>query len=189
MKILIVAHPDDEILWFEPTYFDRIYIVFLNRHDKPDINVKRLNCIANHPLKEKISLLFLEESGFWKDSTRYKQHNLAKKQLIECLIKLSSEQKISEIFTHNEMGEYGHDDHILVNESVISVFSNLCPIWMPNKFIQTVSQYKPKSHQVKNITINIKNFFIIREIYRREKAWTWNMHYHPNEIEIFYKHE
>ena len=28
MKILVVAHPDDEILWFNPKRYDKIIIVF-----------------------------------------------------------------------------------------------------------------------------------------------------------------
>ncbi|WP_028389032.1 hypothetical protein [Legionella fairfieldensis] len=35
MKVLTVAHPDDEIIWFSPQDFDLIVIAFLVRHDKP----------------------------------------------------------------------------------------------------------------------------------------------------------
>ncbi|GAG99008.1 unnamed protein product, partial [marine sediment metagenome] len=35
MKILIVAHLDDELLWFNPQSFDKIIVAFLGRADKP----------------------------------------------------------------------------------------------------------------------------------------------------------
>jgi len=70
MKALIVAHPDDEIIWFSPQSFDLIIIAFLARHDRPYARYCRELAIAEHPLKDRITLLNIEESGFWKDNSR-----------------------------------------------------------------------------------------------------------------------
>ena len=187
MKILIVAHPDDEILWFNPSYFDQIYIAFLDRHDKPGIKEKRLNCILSHPFREKISIIALEESGYWKDRTRYKMHGYAKEKLLNALQSILEKERISEIYTHNEVGEYGHSDHILVNECVNSVFEKKCRIWMPYKFIFSTAQYQPRYVQKHDMKIDIDKFKFIRGIYLSHDSWTWNTEYQPGSVETYYR--
>lgn len=54
MKYLIVAHPDDEIIWFHPENYDKIVIVFLKREDQPDITRGRQEVKKHHPLKDRI---------------------------------------------------------------------------------------------------------------------------------------
>lgn len=54
MNVLIVAHPDDEIIWFSPVSFDLIVIAFLARHDKPYTKYYRELAIAEHPLYRRI---------------------------------------------------------------------------------------------------------------------------------------
>ncbi len=76
MNVLVVAHPDDEILWFTPQSFDLIVIAFLARHDKPYAKHCREMALAEHPFKEKIISLHIDESGFWKDKSRVKQYQL-----------------------------------------------------------------------------------------------------------------
>src|SRR3990167_1248610 len=135
LKVLIVAHPDDEILWFNPSYFDRIYITFLGRNDKPEMKDKRLKCIRCHPFKERITLLSLCESGYWKDPKKCKEHHQVKTELTVALQNIAKDTQIKEVFTHNPSGEYGHSDHILVHECIATIFSAQCDIWMPYKFI------------------------------------------------------
>ena len=56
MKVLIVAHPDDEIIWFSPRNFDLIVIAFTGRHDRLLAQQCRELAIAEHPLNERIIL-------------------------------------------------------------------------------------------------------------------------------------
>lgn len=127
MKALIVAHPDDEIIWFSPQNFDLIVIAFTGRHDRPLAQQCRELAIAEHPLKNRIVLLNIEESGFWKDNSRINQLRASRKILSSSLRKLKKLYSFKEIFTHNSTGEYGHDDHILVNELVTSIFTESNP--------------------------------------------------------------
>lgn len=187
MRVLIVAHPDDEILWFNPAYFERIYIAFLGRRDKPELSKKRLTSLSLHPFKDKISIFNLEESGYWKDRSRYQEHTSAKEYLLEKLKHIKGHEKISEIYTHNDVGEYGHSDHILVNKCVYSVFKETHPIWMPYKFIFSVSGFQPGYIQMKSIESDISSFNRIRSIYIRQAAWTWNLEYYPEPLENYYR--
>jgi len=187
MKILIVAHPDDEILWFDSRSFDLIVIAFLGRHDKPEIENKRLKVINMHPEKNKIILFSISESGYWKDKSRHQEHNKVKMQLMNLLETLFNKYVPSEVYTHNHLGEYGHFDHILIHNCVVQVLQNHCQIWFPFKFTQKLCKYIP--HQVEKIYIpmNIEHFYQIREIYIQHEAWTWNFNYQPSPTECFYR--
>ena len=66
MKLLVVSHPDDEVIWFNPEKFDKIIIVFLARLDR-DVAEARSKAINAHPLVDKITCLGLTESNYWRD--------------------------------------------------------------------------------------------------------------------------
>lgn len=183
MKALIVAHPDDEIIWFPSQYFDLIVIVFLARHDKPYAEHCRRLALDEHPLKERIILLKIDEPGYWKDKNRKEHYNVAKVTLYHSLLKLKSDYTFKQIFTHNSFGEYGHDDHILVHESVKEVFGDTeiyCPTITNNDH-----HYEPA------ITMkNDLNFYEkVKQIYIKHKAWTWKLNYVPPEKMAFYLSE
>lgn len=172
MNVLIVAHPDDEILWFTPQSFDLIVIAFLARHDKLYAKHCRERALAEHPFKEKIISLDIDESGFWKDKSRVKQYQASREKLFESLLKLKQEYSFTKIFTHNSEGEYGHDDHILVNEAVTALFPEIevfCPIDANNSGGQDDI----------SILNNLEIYNQVKAIYVKNKAWTWNRDYLP----------
>jgi len=89
------------------------------------------------------------------------------------LLKLKQEYSFTKIFTHNSDGEYGHDDHILVNEAVTALFPEIeifCPIDTTNPGDQgeTIS-----------ILNNLEIYSQVKAIYVKNKAWTWNNDYLP----------
>lgn len=180
-KVLLVAHPDDEILWFNPSYFDHIFIVFCERSDKPNFGSRRIAALQDHPLRDRITFLELPEPGYWKDPKRIRYFEETKVLLLEILQKLKAENEIHEIYTHNETGEYGHDDHIMLSNCVAHVFKDDCPIWMPlmkgeiSKPIITITQ-----------EMNVVQFKEIRKIYIKHKVWTWNLFYLPPPLRQYY---
>lgn len=184
-KILFVAHPDDEILWFAPDYFDRIYMVFLHREDKPWFRLARLEALSYHPLHDRIYVLDLEEPGYWKDASRYQHYLVAKEKLCHELIMIRDLAQHAEIFTHNTYGEYGHVDHQLTFECVHQVFQHTHKIWTPAKCWLPVSSIEQEIKPQKSLPINLMLFREIRMIYHRFKVWTWNLYFEPNEFERF----
>lgn len=173
MKALIVAHPDDEIIWFTPLVFDVIIIAFMGRHDKPYTRLCRERAVSEHPLREKIILLNIDESGYWKDKHRIQEHQVARKKLVNSLLKIKKQYLFDQIFTHNYKGEYGHDDHILVHKTVTSLFSST-EIFCPTVTGDNV-------HQPTTITLsnNLVFYRLAKEIYSKNKAWTWSNEYEP----------
>lgn len=61
---LVVAHPDDELLWFGSVVdrMSRIFIVFADHPDEPELGAARRAALRNHPLAERITLLGLTET-------------------------------------------------------------------------------------------------------------------------------
>lgn len=179
MKSLIVAHPDDEIIWFSPQDFDLIVIAFLARHDKPLAAYYRKLAIEAHPLRERIILLGIEESGFWKDGKRKLEFQKSEQILFDSLENLKKQFLITEIYTHNIEGEYGHHDHILVNKLVstifheVKIFSPLC---------------NDKINDSKNIIMvkNDLNFYTkVKDLYIKNHSWTWKIDYIP-PVNLYY---
>lgn len=174
MKVLIVAHPDDEIIWFSPQNFDLIVIAFLARHDKPHARYYRKLAIENHPLKERIMLLDIDESGFWKDKSRLTEFKKCQKILYNSLVNIKNQFHLKEIYTHNSVGEYGHNDHILINQLVISIFKDqdiFSPIDEINSSTDTIA--------VEN---DLDFYLQVRDVYIKNQAWTWKKDYMPPEI-------
>lgn len=179
MNVLIVAHPDDEIIWFAPQSFDLIVIVFLARHDKLYAKNCREMAIAEHPFNEKIILLGIDESGFWKDKSRVKEYEASRKNIYESLSAIKHQYLFTNIFTHNSEGEYGHDDHILVNEVVTKIFSEIdifCPI--------DINSYKGHG-EIITVLNNLDIYSEVKKIYIKNNAWTWKNDYLPPK-ELFY---
>lgn len=168
MKILVVAHPDDEIIWFNPKGFDKIVICFCDRKDKPEFYDKRLQALYLHPLKEKIVNLQLVESKFWEDEEQ------GRKKLEEELLKHTETAKI--IYTHNEVGEYGHIDHILVHNVITKI--SRCPVFCLVK------------DDEKGNCSEKPNYSLIESIIRTYKShgvWTWYKDWCPPESYIYKK--
>jgi LmbE family N-acetylglucosaminyl deacetylase len=118
MRYNIVAHPDDECIWFNPEEYDKIVIVFTDRSDVEGFGAKRKQALEEHPLKEKIVTLDLVESNYWRDVTKIKDFEDNYHELCEWL-----EDNIKEedtITTHDANGEYGHLDHNLVHTACMN---------------------------------------------------------------------
>ncbi|ASQ47048.1 hypothetical protein [Legionella clemsonensis] len=183
MKALIVAHPDDEVIWFPSKYFDLIVIAFLARHDKPYAALCRRLALQEHPLKERILLLEIDESGYWKDKTREQQFNEAKINLYHSLLELKDKYTFTEIFTHNSVGEYGHSDHILVHELVKKVFCG------SKIFCPAIPETRLKNYNYVSMNSDIEFYNETKDIYIKNKAWTWKIDYVPPKELIFHLNE
>ena len=139
MKLLLCAHPDDEVLWFNPDDFDKIVIVFGRRKDKPTVwNNKRIEAVKNHPLKDKITFLNLEESNFWRDATCEDDYQ---KNFVDLCLALEK-FKPDSVTTHNANGEYGHLDHKLCFMACMQVFDCLVNGISPIRYRQIKEHYK-----------------------------------------------
>ncbi|MFK7824298.1 MAG: hypothetical protein AB8G05_09080 [Oligoflexales bacterium] len=177
-RCLVVAHPDDEVIWFAPEYFNLIVIVFLGREDKPWMDPCRKKSLFEHDLGDKILCLNLIESGFWKDASRSKEHRSAYAKTQRELKAIFNRSSFNEIYTHGPEGEYGHSDHTLVHQVVKKVLR-------PDQMM-----YYPVSHTSRLFDLVHKSDTVLRkrimQVYKMNKCWTWNEDHIFNE-EIKYR--
>ena len=82
-KYLIVAHPDDEVVWFNPLLYDKIFIAFLDRSDNIDITDGRKKVLKEHTLRNKIICFAIKESNYWRNKNKEKEFKQCYDELIK----------------------------------------------------------------------------------------------------------
>ena len=149
MKVLIVAHPDDEVIWFAPEKFDKIIIVFEVFGDGRSSDGRR-EALREHPLRDRITRLGLQESNFWRDSAKAESHSKNYESLCGYLKTVLMPGPDDEVTTHGPMGEYQHADHLLVHKACMASLN--CP----------VNGKDPVLYRA------------IRRVYEKHGCWTWH---------------
>ena len=181
-KYLIVAHPDDEVIWFNPGDFDKIFIVFGNRTDSLEKSEARKKVIDSHPYKHKIECFDLVESNYHKDKTKIKEY---KDNYDDFIYKLKNHLTSGiELWTHNLWGEYGHEDHILVHQGVVELATKYnLPVYCYNGID------KLDIRDTKVVKTNLEDFKKIKQLYLKHGAWTWDNDFIPDHSREYFKHE
>ena len=153
MKTLIVAHPDDEIIWFDAQMFDKIVIVFL-ADENGKLKEERKKALLDHPLRDRIVCLGIKETENAGD-----------------LFSLLPEHidEATEIWTHNPWGEYGHIQHKLVYQVVKEITDKPIYCNMIDKNEAGEEYYNRKSFEIK---FDNDFFEKVKKIYVKNKCWT-----------------
>ena len=150
-SVLVVAHPDDEVLWFSSILdsVSKILMVYDTAGGSADRRAALRETLADHLLADKITNLAIG---------RVRSHNRSRwpepvetdyglkleidpamdaayaAQLHEVREKLRPHLKdASNVFTHNPWGEYGHEDHVQLSKCVSSLANELgAAVWYSN---------------------------------------------------------
>lgn len=124
-KLMIVAHPDDEILWGGMNLLlDSGWHVIVSTHGNP-------KDFRYHELKNSIKYAGVYEWEMFNITDVYtedqdkadKTFNNKTTAFYKNLLKLSK-QKWDLVLTHNNLGEYGHAHHIALHNLVKKLFKN-----------------------------------------------------------------
>lgn len=187
MKLLICAHPDDEILWFNPENFDKIIIVFLARSGNDKFNLGRLEALREHPFSDKIFSLHCMESELTQNSRKNKEAAVKRyfanyKKLERLLPKFLLEA--DEIFTHNQWGEYGHPEHVLINV-VLSKIAPEIPTYCLGNLVGENQFFTMPREEAMNTPL----FEEIKAIYKKHGVWTFREDYKLPTIMRYFKEE
>ena len=182
--LIVVAHPDDEIIFGWPILQDKT------------IRKKILCCSSDFSNKErewckyrKLSLFEVckkiecevicldYDSEFYRMETRKETLSGMLKNVI---LKIKNMESFDYIYTHNFWGEYGHLDHIIINNICMSlnypilisdmfIESN----WMP--FLEMPIHYKKMFNVSENNCVLDTDFYNeIKNIYKKSNVWTWS---------------
>ncbi len=199
-SILIVAHPDDEALWFSSilNQVDEVILCFLDIGSQPEWTKGRQKSISAHPISN-ITCLGIKESEVF-DGADWQQPVVTKYGIEiskrECSdktyknnyeeLKQQLENKLAgyqNIFTHNPWGEYGHEEHVQVYRVLKELqnnmqynlwFSNYCSNKSFNLMLAYVSGFNSEY-----VTLNTDKILgsRLKNLYKKNNCWTWYDNY------------
>jgi LmbE family N-acetylglucosaminyl deacetylase len=197
MLTLVVAHPDDEALWFSSVAVRaaKVIMCFLGGSG---LALQRRLAIRDHPL-DCIVPLGLRQSGAFRHSdwkfpvetdvgleiVRDDRVRRRYADNFHALVKLLGPElrDSREVFTHNPWGEYGHEEHVQVYRAVRTLQDSLSfDLWVNNyssdKSVSLLQEYlcgqyvRYETHQV-----NTPFAERTKSVYLRHGAWTWQDDY------------
>lgn len=211
-KLIIVAHPDDEILWFSSQFKDAsdVVVCFSDVIDNPApgypfIGDKRRRFFEEQPYDHFYSL-DLEEPGTFglvnfdtakitdtgvkiPDPKTQKKYNQTFEIIVDKIKPILSGKDI--VYTHNPWGEYGHPDHILVHRAVTKIAKEKgIPVYWSTYVSDWTIKFAYKTlytSKVDLITHNTDNqvFNTLLDLYKKHEIWTWNNVYRLPSMEHF----
>ncbi len=195
-SVLIVAHPDDDVLWMGSVIDKVESIIFCFRDDpgNPDLGEAREKTIDQYPIPG-ISSFGLTEPQAWNranwsqpEATPYgirlgycKDSERRYRNIYEDLLHILRGRlvNIKNVFTHNPWGEYGHEEHVLVYRVLKTLqaefhydlwFSNYCS----NRSVNFMNHYiSGFGAEYECLPVSLALVSEIVEIYKRNGCWTW----------------
>ena len=205
--LLVVAHPDDEILWFGSVLerMTTVVVCFLDYDAVPWLGESRRRALAEHPLdslhclgrgeagsldRADWALPRLETAGLrlgaGEARVRYRRNAAWLARRLPSLI-----DGHDVIFGHGPWGEYGHEDHVQLH----AVLHRACrtaglDFWVPAccgpKALPLARRYRlrPGSPRLR-LSVDQGLARQIYQVYQRHDCWTWHDTWRWPEEEIF----
>lgn len=206
---VVVAHPDDEALWLSSVLgsAERVVFCFGDLFSRPRDSAARRRAVAALPLRGLIDLNLPESGGGlavdWArprltrpgiaitDIAAGERYEAAFNALVGSL--KTALAGCAEVFTHNPWGEYGHSEHIQVHRAVAALQPELgYRIWFSN-YVGSASWAlakdigsRPCCTERRAAVPDVKLARELRDIYRRNGAWTWTRWHRWPAEESFY---
>jgi glycosyltransferase involved in cell wall biosynthesis len=211
-SIIIAAHPDDEVLWFSSILenVNEVVVCYLGSESNPWWGVGRRKSLAEYPIKN-ISSLNIDQSDVfdaadWQNPVitdygleiaNYNFPNRKEKYINNCdELKQRLEKQLDgyrNVFTHNPWGEYGHEEHVQVYRVVKGLQSKMgFNLWYSN-YVSNKSFKLMLNHidrfRFEYVTFNTNKALAraIKELYKKNKCWTWYEDWEWFKEELFIK--
>jgi LmbE family N-acetylglucosaminyl deacetylase len=209
-SVLVVAHPDDEILWFSSilAHVSKIIICYEDCADMPESGPGRRAVMQAYPLSNVTWLRKPEpctvQKVDWKQpiatdygmalnahppdpaaDERYRAaHALLSAELGEAL------RGAANVYTHNPWGEYGHPDHVQVSRIVVTLAAQLgCTArfssYIAPRSMSFAAQFLPRMKADFRRPTDRVLAAGIKSLYQEHHCWTWDRSYEPPIDEAF----
>ncbi len=204
---LIVAHPDDEIIFASSLIKNakKIIIIFSDYINNKIITNGRKNIQKNFPLKNTIFFNIPQAKETKKKINWYKvieneygiegekEFEDYRKNFINMKVRLIDElYGIDFLYTHSPWGEYGHPEHIQVFKAVMYVSQviksevKVFGYFSSNNFPYLIEKQNLLTKKPEIRKTNIPLFMEIRNLYFNNNCWTWYNKYLVPSEEYFY---
>jgi hypothetical protein len=205
-SILIVAHPDDEILWFSSVVdkVEEVVVCYLGCPSKAQLSAGRKKSLPILPLR-KVSCLGLDESEVYSDIhlcipvmscygvevsgnpdaiARYEKNYFRIKSLLQDKLAVCKN-----VYTHNPWGEYGNEEHIQVFRAVRDLQGDMgFNLWVSSycsdKSCNAMFENSVMLDSIHaNVPVNQTLAYKIRDLYVANGCWTWDKNWIWNSCE------
>ncbi len=209
--LMVMAHPDDEILFGWPIFQDKSVeknlIICSSDFNNPERQwcKYRKNSLIKVCEKENVPVMCLDyNSSFYRTPTR-RPSNLRSGEpgdsqapfrhmcdTIKRIIK-ENQDNYDYIFTHNPHGEYGHIDHKLLFELVLKVSKKpvlITDINMPSNwsekmdFTDKINMLYYNNKVKEGCIIDFEKYKEYEKIYIDDGVWTWSREV-PRECNLY----
>ncbi len=199
--VLIVAHPDDEMLWFSGILEQvrQVFICFTDVPGIPQHTAGRRAAAESFPLPNITFLHIGEAMSFqgadWSRpvSTEYGLEVRQSDRTLEGFNATAYQQNFqriidavsphldgaSALFSHNPWGEYGHEDHVQVFRAVNRLATTLgLEHWYTNYVSDRATELMrrelatgPRHFEMRSTNIPLSRQ--LEAFYREHECWTW----------------
>jgi LmbE family N-acetylglucosaminyl deacetylase len=192
---LVVAHADDEILFFSSIIkkVDIVIVCFMGNPRVPQRGIARMRVLNEYPI-ENILTLDIDTSGAtrfvnWdkpvesyagleiQNSTAREAYRETYEDILDKLRHKLSGYKT--VYTHNPWGEYGHADHVQVHRAVELLagelgFRVLFSNYVSPRSIHLALPYISKTGYLESVSnsTDLNLAHQVRELYIKENCWT-----------------
>jgi LmbE family N-acetylglucosaminyl deacetylase len=207
--VMVVAHPDDEVLWLSSALsaVSRVVLCYNDYPALPELGEGRRAALAEYPLDTVCSLDLTESGAFdradWPDPIP-ERHGLrldaapdverayrtSFELLVERLDSLLTD--VPAVLTHNPWGEYGHEDHVQVYAAVKALQARHgFAVWYSNyvsnrSWPLMMRQLAGFDHRYETLNTNPVLAEALMSLYRRHGCWTWFDGYRWPETETLF---
>ena len=208
--ICVVAHPDDEVLWFASILEEISHVITVYRDVPEDLDLGRKRADVITRLPYDVVSLAITEAGTYDPAHWQKPEisrfglslapHAASAQTIAnyegnySLIRAQLEKQLpikTTVFTHNPWGEYGHADHVQVYRVLSDIRDKLQLSINVSPYISSRSRalaeryIESRANDTDQRPIDSGFADRVANIYKRCKCWTWADDWSWNETEQF----
>jgi LmbE family N-acetylglucosaminyl deacetylase len=215
--VLVVAHPDDEVLWFSSILgqVGKIVVCFLEAPLQPECTAGRARVIEEYPLHNTTFIGLTESMTFrgadWAAPvpTRFglevrrgpgtlagferERYVSNYQELIARLVVLL--EGATAVITHNPWGDYGHEEHVQVHRAVRELQRRLSfEVWYSNYCSERSHPLMMKSvaafgGETETFATDSNLANRLMALYVRHGCWTWPFQeYKVPATETFFRH-
>lgn len=179
-KLMIVAHPDDEVMWAFSELINDDYLVICITCGSNYKRVNEFQKVMKYTNDEYIMLNYPD-----KENGERSNWNNNFKDIRRDLTRIIEYKDWNIIVTHNPKGEYGHIQHIITSNIVTSISNK-------DNLVYFGKYYKKNNLNNNLIKINSnlldKKKYVINNIYKTQKRVLDSMsHMYPYENLLSYK--
>jgi LmbE family N-acetylglucosaminyl deacetylase len=205
---LVVAHPDDEALWFSGSLrvVSRVVVCFGDQFDGGAKNARRAKALADLPVPGLVALNITEsgtrqlvdwaragETDFGIDIAEPEGRARYEANFAVLVERLRTQLAgVREVVTHNPWGEYGHPEHVQVYRAVRALQGALgFRLWVSNYAAPLSAGFagRVEARWVNKRALPTDGAYArrLQGVYLRYRVWTWPVLHRWPRGEVLYE--